>query len=101
MHQDLLALREEIVAQAASAQHRIDQTHPQHRDSAHNLLHYLAVRRHDLRPLQQRLADLGLSSLGGAEAHVLASLDAVLAMLACPQDEQRPLPEPAVAAPAA
>ena len=50
-------------------------------DSARNLLHYLALRRHDLRPLQLELAALGLSSLGRAEAHVLASLDAVLANL--------------------
>lgn len=87
LHRDLLALREEIVTQAASTQHWIDQIHLQHRDSARNLLHHLALRRRDLRPLQQRLAELGLSSLGGAEAHVLASLEAVLAMLAGPQGE--------------
>jgi pyruvate kinase len=44
-------------------------------------LHYLALRRHDLRGLQIRLAALGLSSLGRAESHVLATLDAVLAVL--------------------
>lgn len=46
--------------------------------SAQNLLHYLALRNIDLRPLQDRLARLGLSSLGRAEAHVLATIDAVL-----------------------
>ncbi len=46
--------------------------------SAENLLHYLALRNSDLRPLQDRLARLGLSSLGRAEAHVLATIDAVL-----------------------
>ena len=49
--------------------------------SACNLLHYIALRRFDLRPLQARLAAFGLSSLGRCEAHVLASIDAVLAML--------------------
>jgi pyruvate kinase len=44
-------------------------------------LHYLALRRHDLRPLQLRLAALGLSSLGRAESHVLATIDAVLGVL--------------------
>ncbi|OBS07988.1 pyruvate kinase [Acidihalobacter prosperus] len=51
--------------------------------SALNLAHYLALRRHDLRPLQARLADLGLSSLGRSEGHVRATLDAVLAVLQC------------------
>lgn len=48
------------------------------RDSVRNLLHYLAVRQRDIRPLQNDLAALGLSSLGRMEAHVLASLEAVL-----------------------
>jgi pyruvate kinase len=48
---------------------------------ARNLAHYLALRRHDLRPLQERLAALGLSSLGRAEPQVLRSLDQVLAVL--------------------
>ena len=48
------------------------------RQSAQNLLHYLALRSQDLRSLQDSLARLGLSSLGRAEPHVLASIDAVL-----------------------
>lgn len=49
--------------------------------SARNLLHYLSLRQHDIRHLQRRLAQLGLSSLGRTEAHVLASVNAVLGML--------------------
>jgi pyruvate kinase len=52
-----------------------------HQAGARNLLHYLALRRHDIRPLQEKLAGLGLSSLGRAESHVLASVDAVLKVL--------------------
>jgi len=48
------------------------------RDSARNLLHYLAFRRFDLRREQTRLAHWGLSSLGRSESHVLYNLDAVL-----------------------
>jgi len=48
------------------------------RQSARNLLQYMALRSQDLRPLQDSLARLGLSSLGRAEPHVLASIDAVL-----------------------
>lgn len=47
------------------------------RDSARNLLHYWAIRQHDLRDLQPRLAALGLSSLGRSEPHVAATLQAV------------------------
>ena len=51
------------------------------RDSARNLLHYLAFRRFDLRREQTRLAHWGLSSLGRSEGHVLYNLDAVLSGL--------------------
>ena len=54
------------------------------RASARNLVHYLALRRKDLRDLHRDLAERGLSSIGRAEAHVLATLDAVLARLGEP-----------------
>jgi pyruvate kinase len=57
---------------------RID---PAHRVSARNLLHYLALRRRDMRPIQAELAALGLSSLGRSEANTLAGLNAVLGAL--------------------
>jgi pyruvate kinase len=79
--EELTALRADIVAETRAARHCIDAAHPRHRASARNLLHYLVLRRRDLRPLQQRLSTLGLSSLGRAEAHVLATLDAVLGLL--------------------
>jgi pyruvate kinase len=49
--------------------------------SARNLVHYLALRRFDLRATQETLAALGLSSLGRSEGHVLYNLDMVLAIL--------------------
>ena len=48
------------------------------RRSARNLLHYLALRKRDLRSLQDQLAALGLSSLGRAESQALESVQAVL-----------------------
>ncbi|MDR3635088.1 MAG: pyruvate kinase [Isosphaeraceae bacterium] len=78
---ELTAIRADIVAEAAGSRSRLDQVHPDYRESARNLLHYLALRRRDLRPLQLRLAALGLSSLGRAESHVLATVDAVLKVL--------------------
>jgi pyruvate kinase len=48
---------------------------------ARNLLHYVALRRHDLRGLQRDLAALGLSSLGRTEGHVRSSIGSVLRIL--------------------
>src|SRR5215471_12965140 len=55
--------------------------HRNHIAGARNLLHYVALRRHDIRALQTELASIGLSSLGRAESHVMASFDAVLNLL--------------------
>ena len=62
--------------------------------SAMNLAHYLELRQADLRPLQRRLMALGLSSLGRAESHVLAALDAVLAAIHMAQGRVVPHPPP-------
>ncbi|MBC5775546.1 hypothetical protein H8S95_15820 [Pontibacter sp. KCTC 32443] len=59
----------------------IRKVHPKFKKSAKNLLHYLSLRQHDIRELQEALSLLGLSSLGRAEGHVLASLDAVHSQL--------------------
>lgn len=55
---------------------------PEFRPSAENLADYLALRNHDLRPLQRSLMPLGLSSLGRLESRVLPTLDAVRSALA-------------------
>lgn len=65
----------QIVEQSLAAE--LAQIHTDYQPSAKNLLHYLALRQHDLRELQKQLSYLGLSSLGRSEAHVLASLNAV------------------------
>ncbi|HMD67521.1 MAG TPA: pyruvate kinase, partial [Chitinivibrionales bacterium] len=56
----------------------VERLHPTYRDSARNLLGYLSLRRHDIRDIQDTLAGLGLSSMGRAEAHVLATLNSVI-----------------------
>ncbi len=63
---------------------------PSMRESAYNLVHYLAVRRHDVRQLQDELVRLGLSSLGRLEAHVMASLQAVLEVLYALRNQPAP-----------
>ena len=78
---ELTQIRADIVSELAVPDSLLDAVHPNYRESARNLLHYLALRRHDLRPLQLRLTALGLSSLGRAESHVLATVDTVLEVL--------------------
>jgi len=51
-------------------------------ESAANMAAYLALRRHDLRSLQESLMVLGLSSLGRLESRVLEGLQAVRSSLA-------------------
>ncbi len=68
---------------------RLEQTHgediaavrPEHRSDAINLVHYLGLRHNDLRRLQRRLGERGLSSLGRCEPHVLATVESVGAAL--------------------
>lgn len=55
--------------------------HPALRKGAINLLHYLALRAQDIRALQDKLGFLGVSRLGRAESHVMASLLAVREIL--------------------
>ncbi|SET36391.1 pyruvate kinase [Hymenobacter actinosclerus] len=78
---ELTALRADMLALAGQATDQLQAVHPNFGPSARNLLHYLALRQHDRRDLQQRLAALGLSSLGRAEAHALATVEAVLAIV--------------------
>ena len=74
-------IREEMLCFADKLSGSMHDLDPAYRESAKNLLHYLAFRRHDLRALQSELAELGLSSLGRSESHVLATIDAVLLTL--------------------
>lgn len=78
---ELKRLRQKLVKAETEFSWALAQITPAHRSSAINLVHYLALRRHDMRPLQIRLAAVGLSSLGRAESHVLSNLDAVIALL--------------------
>ncbi len=83
---ELAALANELSTVRAEMLTRAEETlrrapHPAYAASARNLLHYLALRRRDLRRTQDRLARLGLSSLGRCEANVLANVDAVIEVL--------------------
>src|SRR5271166_1751642 len=78
---ELTGLRAEMLRQEAALEDRMGEICEAHRESARNLVHYIALRRHDIRDLQEKLTANGLSSLGRAEADVLGAVDAVLRVL--------------------
>lgn len=56
------------------ARSQLEIVHPDYRKSARNLIHYIALRRFDLRSTQKKLRNLGMSRLANAQGHVKASL---------------------------
>lgn len=84
-------LRKEALQLEAKFAETLQRTAPALRDSAGNLMHYLAVRHNDIRNLQRNLGKLGLSSLGRMEAHVLASLNDVALALCLIGKRQVPI----------
>jgi pyruvate kinase len=81
--EEVIRLRTVAVQRAGARLEQFASCFPEGRytPSAANLAHYLAVRQHELRTLQDRLAQVGLSSLGRGEAHILANLDSVIDIL--------------------
>ena len=79
----LLALRAQVLedVEARLRKYRLRNPAVDHSSSLFNLACYLCLRKHDLRPIQDRLAEVGLSSLGRGESHILANLDRVVAVL--------------------
>jgi pyruvate kinase len=57
------------------------QVQPHYRESARNLLHYLALRTFDLRDIQWKLSSLGLSSIGHSERYSMINLQNILYLL--------------------
>jgi pyruvate kinase len=82
---NLSAAIERIYQNLKTAEQRakkvIARVHPQQKRSATNLIRYLALRREDLRNLQDQLHDAGLSSLASSESHILRQVQAVLQRL--------------------
>lgn len=85
LHREVSGLLQRIADAESRWRQWTEPVAPEHRTSAVNLVHYWALRQVDLRDLQMRLAEFGLSSLGRSEAHVQATLlrvsTAIAAML--------------------
>ena len=52
----------------------LDKVHHDYKKSARNLVHYMALRDQDLRSIQKKLRNLGMSRFANAQGHVKASL---------------------------
>lgn len=88
----LTALRSAMLGLEHRFEPAFAKVRPTYVEGARNLVHYVALRRHDLRDIQRDLQALGLSSLGRSEARALPSLDAVLAVLRRLSGEPPPRP---------
>jgi pyruvate kinase len=77
----LQPIRLEVLEAEQHFREELDQVYSGNLQSARNLVHYLSLRRHDIRELQEDLGRLALSSLGRLESHVMATLDALMALL--------------------
>ena len=75
--EELAAICESAVSLEEQLADEIVRVHPDYVASAKNLVHYVALRQHDARELQEDLTRLGLSSLSACERHVLESIQTV------------------------
>jgi pyruvate kinase len=71
----------ELVAATDKQRDALARVHPANQASAINLVHYLTLRRNDLRRLQMELTELGISSLGHSEGRTLYNLVQVRARI--------------------
>lgn len=75
------ALIEHMDRAAQDRKELLDKVHPMHRDSALNLVYYLALRAHSIEDLQDYLSTRGLSALRFAESDTYNNLNCVLGWL--------------------
>lgn len=59
----------------------LNQVHSHYRESARNLVHYMALRSFDLRGVQEELSMLSISSLGHSEGYTMTNLRKILELL--------------------
>jgi pyruvate kinase len=78
---ELAAIHGSMLALERAFGDELEAVDPARREGARNLLHYVALRQHELREIQDGLSSLGASSLGRAEAHVLDNVELVLGLL--------------------
>lgn len=81
MIERLTFIQHDLIRRWAEVKSEFGDLDEQAGDCARNLVHYVALRRHDLRRLQNDLARHGISSLGRSESYVIANINRVLKLL--------------------
>ena len=89
LREQVLALRDHLLAVERFGEDEVAQTHPSRQSAARNLVDYLALRQRDISGLQRDLQLHGFSSLGVIQGHVMASIDAVLGALQTLNEQER------------
>ena len=74
MLEQLESIIERAILAEGAYKKLLKKVHPDFLESAKNLIHYRAMRAKDIRSLQKKLGNLGLSRLAKAESHVMSSL---------------------------
>ncbi len=87
---DALSVLRDDMREAIHSRGDLAAIHADYLPGAINLLHYLALRRQDIRQLQKQLSALGLSSLGRCEADALGSVERVIDVLKTLDASQEP-----------
>lgn len=77
----LLIIREAILKSEQDCKDLIESVHPNYKYSARNFVRYLTLRTFELRPIQEELSAMGLSSIGHSERYVLANVENILYFL--------------------
>jgi pyruvate kinase len=75
------SIRQEMVAQEWAHIEWIKNLHRHYQQSARNLVHYLTLRKYDLREIQEDLSSLGISSIGHSERYTLTNITNILHLL--------------------
>lgn len=80
LYEELLSLRDAVYEEGNQLYHKWEKSieREEFKESAKNLAYYVALRRRDIRDLQEKLSQWGLSSLGRTEAKVLPQLNMLL-----------------------
>lgn len=83
--QGLISRLEEVRKDMLSEEHEhatiLEEIAPSYRESAANLMHYLTLRKYDLKEVQNDLSALGLSSVGHSERYTLRNVTNILYIL--------------------
>lgn len=79
--EQLTELQKDLIDCWKDVKHRFEHFDKKAKDSSRNLVYYVALRRHDIRQLQNDLAHYGFSSLGRSESYVMTNMNKILRSL--------------------